>query len=39
LAARTSEDEEITRMGIALQRLLNLKSQAVHAAPLMWSST
>src|SRR5512135_493470 len=34
----TSEDVKIARMRIALQRLLDLQSQAVHAAPHIGSS-
>src|SRR5271166_2428505 len=33
VAAATSEDVEIASMGIALQTLLNLKRQTLHAAP------
>src|SRR5882672_10227498 len=38
IAARTSEYKEIACMRIALQRLLNLKSQAIHPAPHVRSS-
>ena len=38
IASRTSEDVEIAGMGIALQRFLDLQSQAIHAAPHIRSS-
>src|SRR5665647_210013 len=38
VATRTSEDKEIARMGIALQRFLHLQRQAIHAAPHVRSS-